>query len=295
MLSGSSAINRYLFDFLKDEIRLQDLEIVKKWQHILCELIECMLNQGMPMEKLDPRPSFQEEMRQARNAEEALLVVLNACARVTQELSNINWPSPDAFVEWISRLQLKNKMGVKEDRVTFDCLSFLNFKNCIFINLNLEGANLIGANFANTYIIGVKLNFANMENVNFENSQIISTEFKKTNLLNANFTKVHCLKSFVGSNLTHQFIEVYPYFEKANLTKANFERATLWGILFIESDLTEANFTNCDIREVNFEGSNLNRANFTNSIIDQKTVTFKEADIKDVNFTNINTFDESSE
>ncbi len=32
------------------------------------------------MEKLDPRLSYEEESRQARNAEEALLVVLHCCS-----------------------------------------------------------------------------------------------------------------------------------------------------------------------------------------------------------------------
>jgi hypothetical protein len=50
----------------------------------------------MPMERLTPRPDFQEENRQARNAEEALLGVLNACARVTKTVSKIQWHTPES-------------------------------------------------------------------------------------------------------------------------------------------------------------------------------------------------------
>ncbi|MCX7592156.1 MAG: hypothetical protein N2235_00045 [Fischerella sp.] len=44
----------------------------------------------MPMEELK-LPNFNKEYRQACNAEEALLAVLNACARVTKNLSQIQW------------------------------------------------------------------------------------------------------------------------------------------------------------------------------------------------------------
>ncbi|MFW5766292.1 MAG: NACHT domain-containing protein, partial [Coleofasciculus sp.] len=86
-LCGLSAMDEYLFQFVCDEMRLQDLSKVRDWQKTLCRLIEFMLRHGMPMEGLNPRPNFQEETRQARNAEEALLAVLNACARVTREIS----------------------------------------------------------------------------------------------------------------------------------------------------------------------------------------------------------------
>ncbi|MFP4101302.1 NACHT domain-containing protein, partial [Coleofasciculus sp.] len=105
---GSTAMDKYLFEFVLDEMRLhyQDKpEDVANWQDTLCHLISFMLKHGMPMEKLEPRPNFQEENRQARNAEEALLAVLNSCARLTEKLSEIKWHSLDAFGTWISRLQ----------------------------------------------------------------------------------------------------------------------------------------------------------------------------------------------
>lgn len=84
-LCGLSAMDEYLFSFICDEIKLIHAEkpdLVRDWQKMLCRLIEAIMGNGMPMERLDPRPNFQEEMRQSRNAEEALLAVLNACARV---------------------------------------------------------------------------------------------------------------------------------------------------------------------------------------------------------------------
>ncbi|MBN3927550.1 hypothetical protein, partial [Nostoc sp. NMS4] len=89
ILCGASPMDRYLFKFVADEMRLQDASDVSNWQQTLCDLIGFMLRHGMPMDRLTPRLDFQEENRQARNAEEALLAVLNACARVTKTVSKI--------------------------------------------------------------------------------------------------------------------------------------------------------------------------------------------------------------
>jgi hypothetical protein len=49
-----------------------------------------MLPDGMPIEELK-LINFYEENRQARHAEEPLLVVLNACAKVTKKVSEVKW------------------------------------------------------------------------------------------------------------------------------------------------------------------------------------------------------------
>ncbi len=55
-----------------------------------------MIRDGMPMHHTDLKLSTYQDMdRQARNAEEALLAMLNACARVTQKVSHIAWSDRD--------------------------------------------------------------------------------------------------------------------------------------------------------------------------------------------------------
>jgi hypothetical protein len=148
-LCGSTAMDEYIFNFVLNEMRLKDKAEVGKWQQSLCHLIGFMLRYGMPMEKLEPRPNFQEENRLARNAEEALLAVLNACARVTEEISHIEWHSPEAFGAWISRLQ-GQRIDAYAEVFCLSCLSFLDLQGCIlvwkdFVGANLEGAILEGA------------------------------------------------------------------------------------------------------------------------------------------------------
>ncbi|WP_013324139.1 pentapeptide repeat-containing protein [Gloeothece verrucosa] len=291
ILSGPSAINRYLFEFLKDEIRLQDLETVKKWQQMLCHLIEFMLIYGMPMEKIDPRPNFQEEMRQARNAEEALLVVLNACARRTEELSNINWPSPSAFGQWIYRLQIKEYQKIQEDTITRKCLSFLNLQNCVLMDLDLECTNLIRVNLSHSTLVSVKFNCANLQKVNFSESKIMATEFKGANLSESYFENTYFTEAFLSSDETYQDIIFLNDFTEANLTNSNFKNAYLEGLLFFEADMTNANlsgvnFTNGSIKSADLTGANLTNANFTDVNFEDTDLT--DADLTGTEFTEVN-------
>jgi hypothetical protein len=83
-LCNLSVMDEYLFQFICDEMRLQNPSDVHNWQKSLCRLIEFMLINGIPMESQIPRSNFHIELFQARNTEEALLAVLNACARVTK-------------------------------------------------------------------------------------------------------------------------------------------------------------------------------------------------------------------
>ena len=145
-LCGASAMDRDIFKFVCQEMELKDMEIVKQWQKQLCKLIEYLMVRGMPMEALN-LPTFKEAMIQSRNAEEALLAVLNACARVTKELSTIDWKTPEAFGEWMARL-IGQRKDFEPIFVT-ECLSYLDLHGCNlalrdFYKANLKGAYLKG-------------------------------------------------------------------------------------------------------------------------------------------------------
>ena len=155
-LCGASPIDIHIFKFVLGEMRLQEIETLREWQQRLCRLIEYLMVRGMPMEALS-LPSFKVAMEQSRNAEEALLAVLNACARITEKVSEIDWKSPEAFGEWIARL-----IGQRKDFepvFVMECLSYLDLYECNlrlreFFRANLEGANLEGANLYTTILEG---------------------------------------------------------------------------------------------------------------------------------------------
>ncbi|MDY6786060.1 MAG: pentapeptide repeat-containing protein [Cyanobacteriota bacterium] len=219
MLCGVSAMDEYLFGFVVDELRLQDVEEVKYWQKMLCRLIEVMLVNGMPMEGLKERPNFHEEMRQSRNAEKALLVVLNACARVTEEISKINWPALEAFGVWLSRLY--GQRTGKENELALQCFSFLDLSNAVLIfkdlcDANLEGANLEGANLEGANLRGANLRGANLEGANLRGANLERANLERANLRGANLVKA----DIRGANLY-----------EANLRGANLVGANLKGTI----------------------------------------------------------------
>ena len=83
---------------------MQPSEHWARWQRTLCRLIESAVTHGMSMERLG-LTRFQDMLRQSRNAEEALLAMHFACARLTREVVEIKWPTPMSFGEWLKRLQ----------------------------------------------------------------------------------------------------------------------------------------------------------------------------------------------
>ena len=255
-ICGMSAIDEYLFNFICQEISLQDKEIVKQWQQNLCHLIGYMLRQGMPMEKIVPRPSYQEECRQSRNAEEALLVVLNSCARYTEDISQIQWQSEYSFAKWLSRLQ--NQIEDESQIIVNQCLSWLNLKE---VNLecaslkeaNLEGANLEGANLLKANLLKANLQEASLAGVNLQEASLAGAILLKTNLI------------------------------KANLRRANLQTACISG-----SNLEGANLEGANLLKANLEGANLLKANITIAIIDDEDPGFTYFEI--ANFAGANLY-----
>ena len=140
MLCGPSLMDEYLFRFLCDEIQLQPRERIGQWQKTLSALMSTMLKAGMPMEKLN-LPTYFEASRQARNAEEALLAALNACARQTRELSCVEWSSPETFGSWLTRTQ-GQRTSWRKNTLAFSCLGWLDLTGCNLICLDLTGASL---------------------------------------------------------------------------------------------------------------------------------------------------------
>jgi uncharacterized protein YjbI with pentapeptide repeats len=260
-LCGFSAMDEDLFSFVCDEIKVvfaEDSELVKNWQKMLCRLIEVMLANGMPMEKLDPRPNFQEEMRQSRNAEESLLAVLNACARNTQEISNINWHSPEVFGAWIARLQPQRNED--ENTLAFHCLSFLNLEESIlvgkyFYDANLDNSNLKNSDFYHTILIGASLSEANLEGANLSEANLDSANLWKANLQEAYLERVDLsMTDLEVANLS------IAHLSRANLSKANLEGANLWETSLEGANLSGANLSGANLRGANLSGANLERA-----------------------------------
>jgi uncharacterized protein YjbI with pentapeptide repeats len=228
LVCGPSAVDGYLFHFIVDEVRLQHLQYsidVSAWQQTLCCLIGFMLQHGMPMERLNPRPDFQEEDRQARNAEEALLSTLNACAQLTGIISVISWATPDSFGHWFMRLQRPRPTGI--NYIVYDNsqnLSFLDLQGCHlhqkdFTAVNFEKSNLSKAGLMRSFLGSAKLRGANLANTTWYGSYLDNADFSDANLKGAKLK---------GAKLEGADLEGADL-EGANLEGANFEGANLEG------------------------------------------------------------------
>ncbi|KJU86119.1 pentapeptide repeat-containing protein [Candidatus Magnetobacterium bavaricum] len=226
-ICGPNAISTYIHPFLLNEVRLRSREEVESWQGCFTKLFNYILRNGMPMElastesrKVD---TFPKMLFQSRNAEEALLVALNACARVTENVSVIEHPTPETFGTWFKRIQgqriwFENVLAAK-------CLSFLNLKGvnlCIthFSYANLSVSDLSGANLLAANLIMADISEANLRGANLREANLREANLREANL------------------------------GRANLTDADLRRADLRG-----ADLTDANLTDADRGGADFTGA----------------------------------------
>ncbi|MEB3192950.1 MAG: pentapeptide repeat-containing protein, partial [Snowella sp.] len=268
VLCGAEAMDRYLFDWLLGEVQLQPVEQVVKWQQLFCDLISYMLRQGMPMEKLD-RLTFLQMSYQSRNAEEALLVVLNACASVTKRISTIKWEKRESFSEWLSKLQ---KQRIDDNQtLAFDCFSYLDLAGCLLLlkdlrhaNLegtDLKGADLEGADLERTHmegavlkgadLEGAELQWANLNGANLQEANLRWADLQETSLLWADLQEANLQNAkLYGADLYEANLN------GANLYEANLQEANLYG-----ADLQEADLQGANLQDVRLKGANLQEAN----------------------------------
>ncbi len=257
LVCGASVMDEYLFNFILDEMRLhhmQNPDDVVAWQQTLCDLISFMLQQGMPVERLSPRLSFHEEKKQARNSEEALLAVLNSCARVNKCVSKIKWLAPDSFGNWV--LTLKKQRNSHENVLALSCFSYLNLAYCVldmqdFYYADFSYANLTGAQLYDSILI-----CANFVEANLQEAGIIGANLLKANMVDANLMDV----SLDNANLIDARLQG-ANLEGAVLARANLDGANLEGANLISADLMGAQLIGANLQGAHLVGANLERAN----------------------------------
>jgi uncharacterized protein YjbI with pentapeptide repeats len=235
---GPNRMDWELWVFVEREIRRRGEKFASAWQKLICGLISSVLRNGMPMELLSPRPNFHEESRQARNAEEALLAVLNACAQTSRSLSRIDWPkaegdrsSETAFGAWLKRLQGQRTGGGSTNRLALNCLSFLDLSGQLLDMADLYAVKLNGTALGKASLYCATLSYADLreadmrgaylEAANLEGAALQGAILRGANLRGANLWKAQL--------------------EGADLKGAHLEGATLGGARLVnENQLREA-------------------------------------------------------
>jgi hypothetical protein len=189
-LTGPASLTHEILAFLRDEVALQDKQaatavtaagphpLAAPWQATLVKLISFMLQRGMPMEKLGIQ-RYQEMDAQARNAETALLAALDACARVTETVSDVAWPSKYTFHAWLNRLQgeligrdfrFNQRWEFVTGSIPPQCLSYLDLDGASLVGASLVGASLVVANLA-----GANLDTANLDRASPDGASLVGS------------------------------------------------------------------------------------------------------------------------
>lgn len=269
-LCGKSSLDTYNFEFICNEIKLREKDKIEEWQHMLCELIGYMLQNGLPFECI-PRMNFKEECRQSINAETALLAALSACSAVTDEVSDIKWETITSAGTWISKLfrQLGEdrtswmyKYSELDVSFTRYCLNHINFKDQSMIARDLCCSNLFKTNFSNAY-----LTEANLHNANLSEAIFTEADLEGANLNGADFHKTvmrgACLRYAIlrNANLQEALLQEADLqvadLREANLHGANLRAADLDSVNLCEADLQKACLQEANLREANLQGANL--------------------------------------
>ena len=261
-LCGKSSLDTYNFEFIRNEIKLKEKDRIAEWQHMLCELVGYMLQNGMPFECV-PRVSFKEECKQSINAETALLAALSACSAVTGKVSNIKWEKNTTAGEWISKLfgQLVIDMNssirvieyLKRDiTLARKCLNHINLKDQCLIARDLIDSNLTSSNLSKTDLRDADLSFSDLSFSDLSEANLIEADLMGVDFSYADL----CGADLCGANLRYANLR-RAVLHKADLSEANLRNANLLKADLNEVDLRSANLRNSNLREADLTGADL--------------------------------------
>jgi uncharacterized protein YjbI with pentapeptide repeats len=270
-ICGATVIDEYLFHFILDEIKLKEIDDIRNWQKMLCGLIECMLECGMPMESLG-LISFSEMNRQAINAELALLSVLNVCGKVTKELSNIRWQTPKSFQFWISRLC---EVQANYDRFSLYIeISWLNLEKCDLSCLALSQINFEHTSFCEANLHRANISYTSFHSCKFLQADLSESQISWTEIYSSDFKKVRLNRAFVSHT---------------EINDSDFQEANLVEINICRTEINNSNFKEVNLSESDISYTEINRSDFKNTDMGNSVMLFVDANSSD--FENANFID----
>ena len=189
---GPSGITNDLLDYLEIEVRLQSAtEDIRRWQDTLRRLINCVLMEGMPCERVGGL-RFIDMRRWASNAEMSLLVMLQCCSEVTKRLTEIDWSSDFACASWIRQLQaMDHDVRLMLGWVAMDgqWMMGLDFLEAYLVCASLQDASLEGARFHDADLHGANLQGAMLEGAIFECANLRGADLVDANLENVDLRR----------------------------------------------------------------------------------------------------------
>jgi uncharacterized protein YjbI with pentapeptide repeats len=273
-LSRHSPMDKYLLLFLRREISLNK-ESAIEWQETLCKLVDFVLHYGSPIERIEPRIAFHEEVRQARNAEESLLATVNACAIVTKQLSRFRIEDKLAVNSLLLRL---SENGALKNVVLPKVLSLMDFASCTFTG-SLVDCNLTCSNFKDADLSDINLTRANLNGANLEGANLSGANLFRANLTNASASGANFSRTFLaGAKLVRMDVD-----------GANFIRSILIGTDTLDTnfefaDIEAAIFNKNDLDFANNEDANDSDSSYYQDFDDPTSIDFDDFSFSELNF-----------
>ncbi|MCG8419509.1 MAG: pentapeptide repeat-containing protein [Proteobacteria bacterium] len=249
-ICGAAELDHGLLPFVRGEIGDQDDSVLHRWQRIFGRLIGRMLRTGMPMERLE-RVRFATEVKRARNAEAALFVVLDACARVTETLSAVRWPAKGSFGDWLRTVQGQAAGDTRP--VVLQCLSYLDLHRTTLRAVDLGRAVLRHSNFKNSQFAYALLNNADLTGANLDDAILRRADVNGGRLSGAVLRAALLLETRL---------------ENASLTGADLTQASLRDAVLHDAVLTGATLRKADLTGASLRGANLEGADLRGAILD---------------------------
>ena len=219
-ICGHTAILQYLHDFILNEVRLQPIEVISSWQIHLAKLFSYMLKNGMPLDQMPHISPFKVAMFHARNAEEALLVLLNACARQTKVISKIEPAFPTSFAVWFKRIQ-GQRTGPDSVLAAY-CLSYLDLRGS-----NFDMVDFYDADFSNSDLSNVEAYYACFGRALFVNANLKASHFNHATFESSNLSGANCLSSRFDRADLRGIVAKGINLKNATLTKSLIDNGTL--------------------------------------------------------------------
>jgi len=268
MICGPTEMDSYLLNFVRNELALRPIEQVCSLQAVAVHLIERTLQQGMPMEKLESSITFLTLSQWARNCEEALLCILNACAVITEKVSVIQWPHPDSFGTWLTHLQ-GHRNSENENITAFSSLSYLDLSNTVLDFKDLHGANLERSNLSSANLCCTNLDGANLRRANLTRTILNKASLDSACLDGANLDEANLENASLNAASLIQASLVETELHCASLIGAKLNDASLNRASFYCANLTDAVLRQSQLREATFKGAQLESAHLDRACLDE--------------------------
>ncbi len=191
-LCGPRKIDWDLLIFIRNEISTIEPDVCRARQAELGGWIGHVIESGMPMEQIDRLKTFGEQNRQSVNAETALLVMLDSCARVTGEPSPVEWPTRHSAANWLARILPHEEvygLGYGNPLVPVpSSVVKASLRSLPLQGLDLSGADLSGADLSGADLSGADLRRADLSVADLSGADLSSADLSGAHLRSADLS-----------------------------------------------------------------------------------------------------------